>query len=36
MNQSDQPIDYKLFVGEAEAIALSIPAHAIQTVVTDN
>ena len=35
MNQSDEAIDYKLFVGEAEAIALNIPPHAIQTVVTD-
>ena len=26
MNQSDEPIDYKLFMGAAEAIALSIPA----------
>ena len=34
MNQSDGAIDYKLYVGEAEAISLSIPAHAIQTVVT--
>ncbi|WP_445385831.1 glycoside hydrolase family 30 protein [Robiginitalea sp. IMCC44478] len=34
MNQSDSAIDYKLYVGSAEAISLSIPAHAIQTVVT--
>ncbi len=34
MNQSDQPIDYKLYVGEGEAVSISIPAHAIQTVVT--
>ena len=34
MNQSDQMIDYKLFVGEAEAITMSIPPHAMQTVVT--
>lgn len=33
MNQSDEAIDYKLYVGDAEAITLSIPAHAIQTVV---
>ena len=34
MNQSDDPVEYKLYVGAAEAISLSIPAHAIQTVVT--
>ena len=34
MNQGDEAIDYKLYVGEAEAVSLSIPAHAIQTVVT--
>ncbi len=34
MNQSDEAIDYKLYVGAAEAISLSIPAHAMQTVVT--
>ena len=34
MNQSDEAIDYKLYVGEAQAVSLSIPAHAIQTVVT--
>ncbi len=34
MNQSDAPIDYKLYVGTGEAVSLSIPAHAIQTVVT--
>jgi glucosylceramidase len=34
MNQSDEAIEYKLYVGAAEAISLSIPAHAIQTVVT--
>jgi len=35
MNQSDEAIDYKLYVAEAEAISLSIPAHAIQTIVTE-
>jgi hypothetical protein len=35
MNQSDEAIDYKLYVGTAEAISLSIPAHAIQTIVTE-
>lgn len=35
MNQSDEAIDYKLYVGNAEAISVSIPAHAIQTVVTN-
>ena len=34
MNQSDEDIDYKLYVGAAEAVSLSLPAHAIQTVVT--
>jgi glucosylceramidase len=34
MNQSDEAIDYKLYVGPSEAISLSIPAHAIQTIVT--
>jgi len=34
MNQSDEAIDYKLYVGNSEAISISIPAHAIQTVVT--
>ncbi|NNK86832.1 MAG: glycoside hydrolase family 30 protein [Flavobacteriaceae bacterium] len=34
MNQSEEAIDYKLFVGAAEAISLSIPAHAIQSIIT--
>ena len=34
MNQSDQAIDYKLYVGEGQAVSIQIPAHAIQTVVT--
>ena len=34
MNHSDEAIDYKLYVGNSEAISISIPAHAIQTVVT--
>ena len=34
MNQSDEAIDYKLYIGAAEAITLKIPAHAMQTVVT--
>jgi glucosylceramidase len=34
MNQSDEDIDYRLYVGANEAISLSIPAHAIQTVIT--
>ncbi|MGB5190781.1 glycoside hydrolase family 30 protein [Robiginitalea sp.] len=34
MNQSDEPIDYKLYVGEGEAISLSIPPRAIQSIVT--
>ena len=36
MNQSDEAIDYKLYVGNAEAISINIPAHAIQTVVTNS
>ncbi|MCA0132117.1 glycoside hydrolase family 30 protein [Winogradskyella alexanderae] len=35
MNQSDEAIDYKLYVGEAEAISMNIPAHAIQTIITN-
>ncbi len=34
MNQSDQAIDYTLYVGNAEAISVSMPAHAIQTILT--
>ncbi len=34
MNQSDEAIDYKLFIGANEAITLSIPARAMQSVVT--
>ncbi len=34
MNQSDEAVDYKLYVGEASAISVHIPAHAIQTLVT--
>ncbi|MGB6034938.1 MAG: glycoside hydrolase family 30 protein [Cryomorphaceae bacterium] len=34
MNQSDEAMDYQLYVGAADAISISIPAHAIQTVVT--
>lgn len=34
MNQSDLDIDYQLFIGDSESIAFSIPAHAIQTIVT--
>lgn len=34
MNQSDENIDYKLYVGAGEALSLSIPAHAIQSIVT--
>lgn len=33
MNQSDKAIDYKMFVGAAEAISINIPAHAMQTMV---
>ena len=32
MNRTDQPVDYRFFVGKDEA-RLSIPAHAIQTLV---
>lgn len=34
MNQSDEAIDYKLFVGNDESISNNIPAHSIQTIVT--
>lgn len=34
MNQSDEEINYRLYV-ESEAVALTIPAHAMQTVVTE-
>ncbi|MEL6672019.1 MAG: glycoside hydrolase family 30 protein [Bacteroidota bacterium] len=34
MNQSDMDIDYKLYVGPNEAITMSIPAHAMQSIVT--
>lgn len=35
MNQSDMNIDYQLYVGTSEAIALSIPAHAMQSIITE-
>lgn len=35
MNQSDEAIDYKLFIGDNQAITLEIPAHAMQSVVTE-
>jgi glucosylceramidase len=34
MNQSDEPIDYKLYVGDDEAISVSIPPRAIQSIIT--
>ncbi len=34
MNQSEEAIDYKLYVGDAEAVSVNIPAHAMQTIVT--
>ncbi len=34
MNQSNEAINYKLYIGNATAISITIPAHAIQTVVT--
>ena len=34
MNQSDDEIEYQLYVGANEAISVSIPAHAIQSVIT--
>lgn len=34
MNQSDEAIDYNLYVGVSDAISINIPAHAIQTVIT--
>jgi len=36
MNQGDNPIDFKLYVGEGDAIEMSIPGHAMQTVVTEH
>lgn len=33
MNQSDKPIDYRMYVGTNEAVAASIPGHAMQTLV---
>lgn len=35
MNQSDNRIDYMIYVGASEAIMISIPGHAIQTIITD-
>lgn len=35
MNQSDDAMEYRLYVGESEAISLNIPPHAIQTIVTN-
>ena len=34
MNQSDSAIDYKLYVGASHAVSLSIPPHAIQTIIS--
>lgn len=34
MNQSDEALDYKLYVGQDEAISLSIPPRAIQSIIT--
>ncbi|MEM6261579.1 MAG: glycoside hydrolase family 30 protein [Bacteroidota bacterium] len=34
MNQHDEAIDYRLYLGTVEAIQASIPAHAMQTIVT--
>lgn len=34
MNQSDDAIDYNLYVGSDNAISINIPGHAIQTVIT--
>ncbi len=36
MNQSDEAIEYKMYVGESSAISLSIPGHAIQSIITLN
>ncbi len=36
MNQSDEAIDYKVYVGESSSISVSIPGHAIQSIVTLN
>lgn len=34
MNQSEKDIDYKLYIGNGEAISMTIQPHAIQTIVT--
>lgn len=34
MNQSDEVINYKLYVGNDNAISMNIPPHAIQSIVT--
>jgi glucosylceramidase len=34
MNQSDDMIDYKLYVGVGKAITLQIPPHAMQSIIT--
>ena len=35
MNQSDEDIDYKIYVGSDQAISLKIPARAMQSVITE-
>ncbi len=35
MNQSDEDIEYHLYVGAAEAVTMRIPAHAMQSVVVE-
>lgn len=35
MNQSDEAIDYTLYVGATGAVSINIPAHAIQSVITN-
>lgn len=34
MNQSDQDIDYRMYIGAGEAASLQIPAHSMQSMIT--
>ncbi len=34
MNQSDDTINYRLYVGSSDAISMDIPAHAIQSIIS--
>jgi hypothetical protein len=35
MNQSNEVINYKLYIGHDEAFSVNIPEHAIQTAVAN-